>query len=141
MAWNSCLNFCSWSELKAVLGLLSSLRLEDDDTGAGPPPLPGSFFLTFLTLGPDEGLSLYLVQNTQAGHNWPLGPLTMPGGQSASALGASLEVFERSTGTSTSILGTGLVLVEAVGDELLLLGAGLEAEVLMEAAAEAAAMA
>ena len=65
----------------------------------------------------------------------------MPGGQSASALGASLEVFERSTGTSTSILGTGLGLVEAVGDELLPLGAGLEAEVLMEAAAEAAAMA
>jgi len=64
----------------------------------------------------------------------------MPGGQSASALGASLEVFERSTGTSTSILGTGLVLVEAVGD-VLLLGTGLEAEGLMEAEAEAAAMA
>jgi len=38
-------------------------------------------------------------------------------------------------------LGTGLGLVEAVDDELLPLGAGLEAEVLMEAAAEAAAMA
>ena len=35
----------------------------------------------------------------------------MPGGQSASALGASLVVFERSTGTSTSILGAGFGLL------------------------------
>ena len=114
---------------------MSSLRLLEleEDTGAAPP-LPGSFFLTFLTRGPDEGLSLYRVQNTQAGHSWPLGPLTMPGGQSASALGASFEVFERSTGTSTSILGTGLGLLEAVGDVLL----GFEAEgFIMEAAAMA----
>ena len=63
----------------------------------------------------------------------------MPGGQSASALGASLEVFERSTGTSTSILGTGLALMEADGD-VLVVGAGFEG--LIEAAvAEAAAMA
>ena len=32
----------------------------------------------------------------------------MPGGQSASAFGASLEVLERSTGTSTSIFAAGL---------------------------------
>ena len=65
----------------------------------------------------------------------------MPGGQSASALGASLEVFERSTGTSTSILGAGLALMEADGD-VLVVGTGFEAEGLMEATvAEAAAMA
>jgi len=45
------------------------------------------------------------VQKTHAGHSWPFGPRTMPGGQSASAFGASLDVFERSTGTSTSIFG------------------------------------
>ena len=121
--------------MKAVLGLLSS-RLEDDVLEAALGP-PASVFLIFLALGPDEGLSLYLVQNTQAGHSWPLGPLTMPGGQSASALGASFEVFERSTGTSTSILGTGLGLLEAVGDVLL----GFEAEGLMMEVADAAAMA
>ena len=81
--------------------------------------LPGSLgFLTFLTLGPDEGLSEYLVQKTQAGHSCPFGPLTIPGGQSASALGASLVVLERSTGTSTSIFGVGFGLAGAtVGDD------------------------
>ena len=91
--------------MKAVLGLLSS-RLEDDVLEAALGP-PASVFLIFLALGPDDGLSLYLVQNTHAGHSWPLGPLTMPGGQSSSVLGASLEVFEKSTGTSTSILPLG----------------------------------
>ena len=38
----------------------------------------------------------------------------MPGGQSSSVLGASLDVLEKSTGTSTSILPLGgLGLVEA----------------------------
>ena len=41
----------------------------------------------------------------------------MPGGQSASALGASLEVLERSTGTSTSIFGVGFGLAGPVGGE------------------------
>ena len=83
-----------------------SSRLEDDVLEAALGP-PASVFLIFLALGPDEGLSLYLVQNTQAGHSWPLGPLTMPGGQSSSVLGASLEVLEKSTGTSTSIFPLG----------------------------------
>ena len=42
----------------------------------------------------------------------------MPGGQSSSVLGASLEVLEKSTGTSTSILPLGgLGLVAAADDD------------------------
>ena len=50
---------------------------------------------------PEEGLSEYLVQKTQAGHSCPLGPLTMPGGQSRSLLSPWEErpdLEERSTG-------------------------------------------
>jgi len=40
--------------------------------------------LIFLARGPAEGLSEYLVQNTQAGISLPLGPFTIPGGVSLS---------------------------------------------------------
>ena len=51
--------------MKAVLGLLSS----EADEVEGALTTPSSGFLTFLALGPDEGLSEYLVQKTQAGHS------------------------------------------------------------------------
>ena len=67
---NSCLNLFNWSEVKAVLGLLSSalleLELELEAEGVDGPP---SDFLIFLALGPDDGLSEYLVQKTHAGHS------------------------------------------------------------------------
>ena len=53
------------------------------------------FFLIFLARGPEEGLSEYRVQKTHAGTSFPLGPRTIPGGQSASLVtpgGASLRL-------------------------------------------------
>ena len=41
----------------------------------------------------------------------------MPGGQSSSVLGASFEVLEKSTGTSTSILPLGGLGLEAAADD------------------------
>jgi len=108
-AVNSCLSLLSWSAENAVLGRLSST------TGASP----FTFFI-FRALGPLDGLSEYLVQKTQAGHSWPFGPRTIPGGQSASAFGASLEVFERSTGTSTSIFGGGFLTGAGLGEGFVL---------------------
>lgn len=107
---NSALNLFSCSAEKAVLGRLSSSlvsALSDESDFC---------FLIFLALGPELGLSEYLVQNTQAGHSWPLGPRTIPGGQSASVLGASFDVLERSTGTSMSIFG-GVFFAVFVGTE------------------------
>ena len=43
-----------------------------------------------LIFSPLDGLSEYLVQKTQAGHSCPLGPRTMPGGQSASVVQPSI---------------------------------------------------
>ena len=60
---NSFLNLFSCSEVKAVRGLLSS-ELGVLEAGAGP-----SVFFIFLALGPEEGLSEYLVQKTQAGQS------------------------------------------------------------------------
>ena len=48
----------------------------------------------------------------------------MPGGQSASVFGASFEVFERSTGTSTSIFGGVFFTVVAVGVGVVVVGGG-----------------
>ena len=56
--------------MKAVLGLLSSVLLELElETEVVDVDEPPSDFLIFLALGPDEGLSEYLVQKTHAGHS------------------------------------------------------------------------
>lgn len=78
---NSCFRRDSCSDENAVLGRLSSTEF---------PRSGSSDFLIFLDLGPLDGLSEYLVQKTQAGHNCPLGPRTMPGGQSASVVQPSM---------------------------------------------------
>ena len=78
---------------------------------------------------PDEGLSEYLVQKTQAGTSFPFGPLTIPGGQSAS--------FVTPGGGSPSIGDPGfissgdidLVLVTALGDVSLTLLTGGDTDI------------
>ena len=89
-------------------GLFSS---DEADPLEGELPETSLGFLIFLALGPLEGLSEYLVQNTHAGHSWPLGPLTMPGGSSSPSPFFSSPSTSRLLSISKSEMGSSLVLV------------------------------